>query len=255
VRRAPALVLLCALAAAGEAWEDLEREWIDALDAWEKGPHPFEKFQDRFRRFVQEHGNAPEALPAVLVLVRHTTDANELHRLVVHLRETYVRYEEIGGSVPAIVRMGGPEARRTLKDFIEQSPHAAVQARARRGLRELTELAVGMAAPETSGEDAAGATVRLSDRRGEVVLLVFGEGPWTKEVALLHRRKKVAVLGVGTGESPWPVWTDTERIAGSWNALDESRLYVIDRKGVIRGKDVSGKPLEDLVRALLEEAK
>ena len=67
MRRAPALVLLCALAAAGETWEDLQREWTDALDAWEQGPHPFEKFQDRFRRFVQDHGNAPEALPAVLV--------------------------------------------------------------------------------------------------------------------------------------------------------------------------------------------
>lgn len=47
---------------------------------------------------------------------------------------------------------------------------------------------------------------------------------------------------------------DSRKHAGKWNVNMFPTIYVIDHKGVIRGKDLHGQELDDLVAKLVTEA-
>src|SRR4051794_31423867 len=54
----------------------------------------------------------------------------------------------------------------------------------------------------------------------------------------------------------WPSWRDGETsgpIATQWNVHSWPTTYLIDSKGVIRNKEVSGRELDNAVDALLKE--
>ena len=56
----------------------------------------------------------------------------------------------------------------------------------------------------------------------------------------------------------WRSWWDggsTEgSIATKWNIMSYPTLYVIDHRGIIRGKDLPGTALDKLVHTLVKEA-
>jgi peroxiredoxin len=135
-------------------------------------------------------------------------------------------------------------------------------------LNEMRHLNVGQTAPEIGGADVEGKRFKLSDYRGKVVILVFS-GEWCrpcvemypKERALLARYagRPFAVVSVNTDETreplrrsievarvTWPCWYDGGThgpITTRWGVSAHPMVYVLDREGVIRHKDVRDQAL------------
>jgi peroxiredoxin len=135
---------------------------------------------------------------------------------------------------------------------------------ARKELFELRHLAIGCAAPEIEGQDVDGKPFKLSDYRGKVVLLDFwslscgacvAEFPRLRLLVKRCERQPFVLLGINSGdknsmllslrqraEINWRFWCDGEDDVGPivqrWNVWNLPTLYVIDRQGVIRYKDV-----------------
>jgi len=149
--------------------------------------------------------------------------------------------------------------------------------KARKELHELRDLAVGRVAPEILGQDAEGKQFRLSEYRGNVVLLTFS-GNWCgpcramypEERDLVKRLngKHFVILSINTdperetlrksmkdGEITWRCWCDGPKrpICAEWNVSSFPTIYIIDAGGVIRNKNLWGRELDDAVKALVLE--
>ena len=144
-------------------------------------------------------------------------------------------------------------------------------------LHELRDLAVGKVAPEIIGEDVAGTPFRLSDYRGQVVLLTFSanwcghcRAMYPRKRALLERYKDkpLVILSVDAdderetltklideGEITWRCWWDgpDSPIHKEWSASVLPRTYVLDAAGVIRHKNVRGRGIDEAVESLMKE--
>ena len=131
-------------------------------------------------------------------------------------------------------------------------------------LFELDHLSVGTVAPEIVGHDLDGETMRLSDYRGQVVLLRFwgswcGESrsmfPGERGLATKFAERPVVFVGVNSdpnrqkvvetvqqqripGRSWWDGGSPGGAIARRWNVVRWPTIYVIDAEGVIRGANV-----------------
>ncbi len=153
---------------------------------------------------------------------------------------------------------------------------------ARRRLDALGSLAVGKVAPEIEGEDIGGKPMRLSDYRGNIVVLVFW-GTWCgpcmrmvpHEKALVERLKDrpFALLGVNSDIDrvklkaaiedkgiTWRSWWDGGKaggpIANRWDVYEWPTVIVLDENGVIRFKRLPHsvpRLLDDAVDSLLKE--
>jgi thiol-disulfide isomerase/thioredoxin len=148
-------------------------------------------------------------------------------------------------------------------------------------LFELRHLGIGRTAPEITGEDLDGAGLKLSGYRGKVVLLVFWAswcGPCMETVpqekALVeHFKGRPFALVVVNGDSSkisaaravkenqisWPFfWNGKEGPGGTipvaWNVRSWPTIYVLDQQGVIRFKNLRGKPLDDALEKLVSAA-
>lgn len=150
--------------------------------------------------------------------------------------------------------------------------------RAKGELNEMGNLGIGKTAPDIEGEDAEGRKFKLSDYRGKVVVLTFS-GNWCgpcramypaeRELVARLKGRPFALLSVSTdetretlrksiasGEVTWRCWWDGAPggpISLSWGVESFPSVYVLDRRGVIRFKDVRGDDLERAVAGLLEE--
>ena len=141
-------------------------------------------------------------------------------------------------------------------------------------------LKVGKIAPEIVGKDHEGKDLKLSDFRGKVVVLTFSgnwcgpcRGMYPQERMLVAnlKDKPFALLSVNTdkevdtlkqsissGEIIWRCWSDggTEGpITTRWGVVSFPSIFVLDKNGVIRFKDVRGDDLDRAVAALLAESK
>ena len=143
------------------------------------------------------------------------------------------------------------------------------------------ELAVGRPAPAIVGRDLDGKTFSLADYRGKVVALVFwaswcgpcmDEVPHERELAERMTGRPFALLGVNPDYTPgkarqtiaeeritWPNWYDgdprKERpIGDAYHVIGIPSIFVLDRDGIIRFKDVRDKKLAEAVESLLKEA-
>lgn len=141
-------------------------------------------------------------------------------------------------------------------------------------LFEITNLSVGVIAPEITGTDAKDQLFRLSDSRGRAVILIFwgdwchgchGLQPILAELATQVKEQPVSILGVNTDETttakkilaastvPWRCWLDGSTsgpITSEWNLHHFPTIYILAKDGRILAKDPA---LSDL-RSWLEKA-
>ena len=151
---------------------------------------------------------------------------------------------------------------------------------------QATKPAIGARAPDFALKDAQGQTWRLSDRRGQVVVLLFYAGDetpvCTKQMCSLRDRwnEYVAtgaeILGISTDSTethrkfiehhrlPLRLLSDTDRkVADTYGARSmipgkvARSVFVIDANGIVRYRDV--RPLglfrpkdDDIIKAIRE---
>jgi thiol-disulfide isomerase/thioredoxin len=182
-----------------------------------------------------------------------------------------------GAGQPAAVAEAEQLFQRVISDFAEvKSDGRKLAELAEPELSELRRLGVGKEAPEIEGEDLDGRKLKLSDYRGKVVVVVFW-GTWCgpcrqmvpderKLVARLAG-KPFALVGINSDTDRAKLKAAVEReritwrsfrdgpapspIASAWNVHSWPTVYVLDRKGVIRYRNVRGHDLEEAVDALL----
>jgi thiol-disulfide isomerase/thioredoxin len=143
---------------------------------------------------------------------------------------------------------------------------------------ELAGPAVGMSAPDFSAAAVGGQVVRLSELRGKVVVLDFWATwcppcramiPHERELVEKFRDKPFAFISISADEDLSEL---REVLAGermSWPNIQDGpdgpiqrlyeiqyfpTIYVLDKAGVIRFKDVSGPQLDRAVERLLAES-
>jgi thiol-disulfide isomerase/thioredoxin len=180
------------------------------------------------------------------------------------------------------------EAETLLTEIIDQAkgvkgvpPGMAEQAAA--NLTELRKFAVGKPAPDAASSDLDGKAAKLSDYKGKVVVLDFwatwcgpcvGMIPHEREMVKRYAGKPFAFISVSGDDKketlkefltkqpmPWVHWWGGADggVIREWNIQGFPTFYVIDAKGVIRGKYVGGgeeigKKLDALVEKLVKEA-
>jgi peroxiredoxin len=163
-----------------------------------------------------------------------------------------------------------------VKDWYDERPLGMI---AVGELFRLRNLAVGKIAPEIEGKDHEGTSFALRDYRGKVVVLTFsgnwcgpclGMYPQERDLVAKLKDKPFALVSVNTdanvetlktaiatGEITWRCWWDggmTGPITTRWGILSFPSIFVLDRSGVIRFKDVRGEDLDRAVALLLDEA-
>jgi thiol-disulfide isomerase/thioredoxin len=158
---------------------------------------------------------------------------------------------------------------------------ATIGEEARAELFELRQLIVGRSAPDIQGEDLAGASFKLSNYRGKVVLLVFWASwcsiclrdiPHEQELVQHFKGRPFALIGVNgdykreqalnTVAKRGVTWRSFWNGAGgpdgpmttAWGVSGMPCVYVIDHRGVIREKYLRGKQLDEPLERLVTEA-
>jgi hypothetical protein len=147
---------------------------------------------------------------------------------------------------------------------------------ARPDLAELRRLFIGKPAPETEGLDLDGQPMNLSAYRGRVVVLTFwgacgGCRPEVRELRDLLDRfdsQPLSLLGVYCDDDAtkardivqkigitWPSFFGTRNgpIPTAWNNTSWPSTWVLDKKGVIRFREVRQGNLVKAVESLLKE--
>ena len=164
-----------------------------------------------------------------------------------------------------------------VKDWF--TPGRTLGAIAEGELFAMRNLSVGKVAPEIKGQDHEGVSFSLSDYRGKVVLLTFSAswcgpcvGMYPHERGLVEKLKDKpfslvsvnADADVGTlkksiasGEITWRCWWDGGMdgpITTRWGVSAIPAVFVLDKSGMIRFRDVRGDDLDKAVTSLLGEA-
>ncbi len=146
-------------------------------------------------------------------------------------------------------------------------------------LFELRNLAVGKIVPEATSTTLKGDAVKLSDYRGKVVVLDIWATwcgpcramiPHEREMVEKFKDKPFSLISLSADEDkkdleefliknpmPWTHWWEGDKssILKNWNIRFFPTIYVLDAKGVIRYKNIRGKPLENAVAKLIAEVK
>lgn len=139
--------------------------------------------------------------------------------------------------------------------------------------RTQARYAPGGYMPEIEGVDRAGRRVRLSDWRGHVVLVDFwipGFVAWERDaphLAALHRQYAshgFVILGVPLSRQEqqinaalrrhgmtWPQIRVAPDVPGQFGIFGDARNFLIDRNGMIVGRDLRGSNLAEALRAML----
>jgi len=130
-------------------------------------------------------------------------------------------------------------------------------------LSELRRLSIGKAAPEMDGQDLDGRPMKLSDYRGQVVVLLFWSASYISDYDAreFHRLveqmngKPFVLLGISAADDTEQAKAAAEKFLMNWRSFQDARegpiaktyyiggsgwptIYILDRKGVIRYRGV-----------------
>ncbi len=233
--------------------------------------------------------------------LRFYREANEAYRQALTLQEALVQeFPKERGYRAELGILRGQQARLSLaqrrypealadydrKDYPSVNYGSTTLGEAaKERLYALRNLSVGRLAPEIDGEDLTGKRLKLSDYRGQVVVLDFWANwcGWCRKMypyerALIKRLEgrpftllginsdndKAEVLRVAQREKlDWRSWWDGERtgnrITSQWQVTAYPTCYVLDHKGVIRfsfhGYSAANeKKIDEIVDQLIKEA-
>ena len=164
---------------------------------------------------------------------------------------------------------------RVVMEFAGVRPSGPNLARkAKTELSELRRLSVGKPAPDFDAEDLDGQEIKLSDYRGKVVVVAFW---YSSTVDSLDEHQKLfeplhekpfayisincdndlakAKATIEKHQIAWPtIWDGRSGpIAGEWNINLWTSVFVLDRHGVIRYRQLRGKELVTAIETLLRE--
>lgn len=137
----------------------------------------------------------------------------------------------------------------------------------------IQNLSIGREAPDITGKDIAGRDFKLSDYRGQVVVLAYWN-TWMPDadaaLALMRtlntrlKGEKAAIIGINQDNAetlramtadesiPWRNFHDSnQRIAKEYHLNFAPKLFVIDKEGVIQYIGAPGAFIELAVKALL----
>jgi thiol-disulfide isomerase/thioredoxin len=141
----------------------------------------------------------------------------------------------------------------------------------------IPDLSVGKPAPEVVSHDINGKEVKLSDLKGKVVVLDIWATwcgpcrqmiPHEREMVERLKDKPFVLVSISADaekktltdflakeKMPWTHWWNGQEggILEDWDVQGFPTIYVLDARGVIRHKDLRGKPLEEAVNELLKE--
>jgi peroxiredoxin len=145
---------------------------------------------------------------------------------------------------------------------------------AERNLFEVRDLAVGKTAPDFAALTFDGKTAKLSETRGQIVVLQFWATwsascrdaiPAMRKLVEKYTGKPVHILGLATDRDhetvkkfvlrtamPWTHWWSPP-VADRWNVSTLPANFVLDARGVIRFKNVSIRELDAVIDRLLQE--
>jgi hypothetical protein len=187
------------------------------------------------------------------------------------------RAESSGADAREVAKRAEELLNEVTKTYADVPHRGATLGKAAQGdLFELRELALGKVAPDIAGEDVDGAALKLSDFRGQIVVLAF----WTTTMDLRRfdpaaalasmAGKPCALVGVN-GDADRAALKDTLKeqgaswrsfwdgggtsgpIATRWNVSAWPTVYVLDGEGRIRFKNPQPAELERALDTLVKE--
>ncbi len=244
------------------------------------------------RRILDRNPNRDDRAAACYWLAQHLSLQARVVRALRERPEDQKAYERYTAAAPIsqFVREKDPEAlekaseallERVAREFANVrlfDRHRPMGEIARGELFALRNLTIGKTAPEIDGRDHEGRPFRLSETRGKVVVLTFC-GNWCgacvamypQERALLEKYKDrpFTIVSVDTDDDvetlrksialkqiTWRCWWDggvDGPITTGWGIVGFPSIFVLDRQGVIRYKDVRGDDLDRAIASLLDE--
>lgn len=162
---------------------------------------------------------------------------------------------------------------RVIGEFASVQPDGPTFAlRARRDLRELRTASVGKPAPDFTAEDIEGNGVRLSELRGQIVVLVFWSGDFRSDqdnhrtVEELVSGRSVRFIGIDVDSRrdraravaeqikfPGPTILEGRDgpIATAWNVNSWPTVIVVDVDGIIRYRGHYSQELHQILKKLV----
>ena len=245
------------------------------------------------RRVLDENPDHADRGAACYWLARHLSEQAKMVRMLREKPANLANYERYPAAAPiarfveekdpvALDREANALLERVVAEYGDVPMRSARGNLGRMAAGELfaaSNLAIGKPVPEIEGTDHEGRTFRLSDFRGKVVVLTFsgnwcgpclGMYPQERELVARLAGQPFALVSVTTdaevatlkksiaeGEITWRCWWDGGMggpIATRWGVSAFPSIFVLDRAGVIRFKDVRGPALEDAVKSLMGEA-
>ena len=144
----------------------------------------------------------------------------------------------------------------------------------------LSSLAVGKKAPEAIARDLDGKAVKLSDHKGQVIVLDIWATwcgpcramiPHERKMVEKYKAKPFTLISISADETPdivktflkkepmpwvhWHAGPGDDSLVKKWNVRFFPTILVLDSKGVIRYKNVRDEELDKAVAELLAEVK
>lgn len=202
------------------------------------------------------------------------------------LRLAEILYE--GSPFASIMGMGGTpdrsekqtRAKKILRSLTKDFADHDIGDQAEGLLFAFEHLQVGKKLPALSGTTADGTIISLADYRGKVIAIVFW-ATWCApcmemiphERALLEefKDKPFALIGINVDDDPttvrkaikkenitWPTILDGAphkegSISTKWRIRHFPTIFIVDRQGVIRKRDIPPPFLEDAIKSVLAD--
>ncbi len=296
---------------------DLQKEIADAKTDADKAvaekklaelqkDHPTVKFAERFLDFAQNNPKDAKASQAALTAYRLSSDpqfkdaARTTRRLVIkYFKDTFADKPEIKQVLVSLLAAKDPAGESLYREVLAKNPDLRLQSRACKALAAVAtdddekeklnkqlagkyaeffpDLNVDKPIPNVVSQDLDGKEVKMSDYKGNVVVIDIWATwcgpcramiPHEKEMVERLKDKKFKLVSVSIdaekktladfvekekmGWTPWWAGLNTGWI-DDWNVQFIPTIYVVDAKGTIRYKDLRGDKLEEAVNELLKE--